>query len=421
MTVQSSPGTEGSRVLLVSGDSHVGPHLSDQLRPYCPENHLAEFDERSNSPAVQTLRREFQSFGASFLKTRGHDDPDARIADMDRDGVAAEIIFHGSFNGEMMPFQDRGWPDPDNPELAALGFQIYNRWLAAFCASAPERLIGLAHLPMWDLEGSIKELQWAADHGFRGVNFPVTRPGWKHYNDPYWEPFWTAAEDADMVLTTHASGLLDPAVIEARNSPLFVLEAAGGMNRRPIPRMIFGGVFERHPNLKLAMTEQPGLWIPYMLTEMDSAALAHASQHSLPKRPSEYFMTNVFVGASFMAPFEARAAIEDGSWTNLFWGRDYPHPEGTWKYTDHPEEEPLTHLSLRHAYAGLPEDQVRAMVGGNAIRIYGLDTAKLQAVAEKVGPTIDEITTPLATIPELNGPVREGMGRFAFRTLGPWA
>jgi predicted TIM-barrel fold metal-dependent hydrolase len=390
------------------------------LREYCPKKYLTTFDEMLESPMMQRMR----AFRFEFpnLKTRGHDEPDARLADMDRDGVAAEIIFHGSFNGEPIPFQDSGWPNPDNPVLAAAGFQIYNRWLADFCHTAPERLIGLAHLPMWDLKASIKELKWAADQGFRGVNFPATRPGWKQYDDPCWEPFWAAAEDNAMVLTTHAGGGADPASTEKHPSPLFLIEVGGTLNRRPIPRLIIGGVFERHPNLKLAMTEQPGVWIPYMLSEMDSAALAvEGVEGKMRQLPSEYFKTNVFVGASFMAPFEAQAAVEDGTWTNLFWGRDYPHPEGTWKYTEDLDEEPLTHLSLRNTFAGLPPDQVRAMVGINALKVYGLDEGKLRAVADTIGPTMAQITRPLKSIPDPDGPEREGMGRFAFRSVGSWA
>jgi predicted TIM-barrel fold metal-dependent hydrolase len=405
-------------VLLVSGDSHVGPTL-ETLREYCPKERLQAFDDHAASPGVTKMRELLQSSDRTYLKTLGHADPDVRLAEMDADGVAAEVIFHNSFNGEPLPLQDRGWPNPDHPELAADGFRIYNRWLADFCSVAPERLIGLAHLPMWDLDAAIEELLWAADHGFRGVNFPATRPGWKHYDHPDWEPFWSVAEERAIVLTTHAGGGSDPAAMDAFGNPLQLIESGGTLNRRPIPRMIIGGVFERHPALRLVMTEQPGVWIPYMLTELDSAVLGMPVAIDLPKPPSEYFKTNVFVGTSFIAPFEAQAAVDDWWWTNIFWGRDYPHPEGTWRYTEDPTETPMTHLSLRHAMAGLPLDQVRAIVGTNAVGVYGLDGDALRAVANKIGPSIEEITAPLDEIPSLEA--REGNGFFSFRTLGPWA
>ncbi|MDE0236947.1 MAG: amidohydrolase family protein [bacterium] len=410
------------RVLLVSGDSHSGPTL-EALRSYCPGAYLGAFDEFSASAQVEEMRAGVRGSGSLYLNTSGHDDPGARLADMDRDGIAAEVIFHNSFNGEPMPFLDLGWPEFDNPELAGVGFQIYNRWLADFCGVAPERLIGLAHIPLWDIDAAIKELHWAADHGLRAINFPSARPQWIQYNNPHWDPFWAAVEETGLVLATHAGAATDPAVQEVAGTPLLLIEAGGAYNRRAVARMILGGVFERFPGLKLAMTEQPGVWIPAALVELDTAALAPLplANSELSKAPSEYFKSNVFLGASFIAPFEVEAAVDDWWWTNIFWGRDYPHPEGTWRYSDDPEDTPMTHLSLRHAMAGIPEDKVRAIVGENAARVYGLDVVSLRSMADEIGPTIEEITAPLDDVPALDGPERKGYGYFAFRTVGPYA
>ncbi len=410
------------RVLLVSGDSHVGPTL-DALRTYCPQAYFESFDEFAGSQQVEELRAGVRRGESLYLRTSGHDDPQARLADMDRDGVAAEVMFHNSFNGEPMPFNDLGWPELDNPELASAGFQIYNRWLADFCSSAPERLIGLAHIPLWDLDTAVDEVRWAAAHGLRAVNFPSARPQWVQYNESHWDPFWAAVEENGMVLATHAGAATDPAVRAVNGTPLLLMEAGGAYNRRAIARMIFGGVFERFPGLKLAMTEQPGVWIPASLNELDSAARAPLplANGELSKKPSDYFKTNVFVGASFIAPFEVEAAVGDWWWTNIFWGRDYPHPEGTWRYSDDPDESPMTHLSLRHAMAGKPHNKVRAIVGENAARVYGLDADKLRGIADHIGPTIEEITTPLEAVPALDGPERQGYGYFAFRTTGPYS
>ena len=409
------------RVLLVSGDSHAGPTL-EALREYCPKAHFGAFDDFTSSPRVETMRSGTGQGPGKFLNTKGHNDPDARLADMDRDGIAAEVIFHNSFNGEPMPFDDIGWPEPDNPSMAGVGFRIYNRWLADFCACAPERLIGVAHLPLWDLDSSIAEVLWAAEHGFRALNFPNARPFWPQYNEPYWDRFWAVVEETGLALVTHAGAATDPAVRGVSGTPLLLIEAGGAFNRRMIARMVLGGVFERFGGLKLVMTEQPGVWIPSTLVDLDSAVMAPLpSSGELTKKPSEYFKTNVFVAASFVAPFEVEAAVGDWWWTNLMWGRDYPHPEGTWRYSEDLDETPMTHLSLRHAMAGIPEDKVRAIVGTNAVRVYGLDGEKLSAIAQDIGPTMSEITTPLDAVPDLYSPERQGYGYFAFRTVGPYA
>src|SRR5262249_44441538 len=152
---------------------------------------------------------------------------------------------------------------------------------------------------------------------------------------------------------------------------------------------ILGGVFERHPGLRLVLTEQRCMWVPAEVAALDSiyisvlrldtvspavmpppglfAAPIEDVQKFLPRRPSEYFATNCFVAASFMAPFEAAMRHEIGC-ANLLWGSDYPHIEGTW---------PNTRLAMRHTLAGVPEDEARMLVGENALHVYGLDEAAL--------------------------------------------
>jgi len=106
-----------------------------------------------------------------------------------------------------------------------------------------------------------------------------------------------------------------------------------------------------------------------------SAKLGNYTGH-LSMKPSEYFRRHVFLGASCMPrrEVELRHAIGVG---NIMWGSDYPHPEGTW-----PETEKQMHESFR----GVPEDELTAMLGGNAARVYGFDVEKLAPLAARIGP-----------------------------------
>jgi hypothetical protein len=125
----------------------------------------------------------------------------------------------------------------------------------------------------------------------------------------------------------------------------------------------------------------------------------------------------VFHGATFMSPSEAQHAVAEDYWTNVMWGSDYPHVEGTWQFPADEDEEPQTHLSLRDTFAGIDEEKVRAMVGLKAIDVFNLDRDKLQQVANRIcAPSYDEVNTPL---PEADIPPNHGM--FAFRREGPWA
>ena len=160
-----------------------------------------EHDEHGDDPASPWRNR----------WTAGHHDGAARRADLDAEGIAAEVIFHGSQNDQPVPFQTSMLGAPDDPDLAAAGIHMYNRWLADLCAQAPARHAGLAHLPLWDLDRSVEELRWAHDVGLKGINFPAPRPWLPPYNDPLWEPLWAEAEALGMPLTTH-SGAGDPSV-----------------------------------------------------------------------------------------------------------------------------------------------------------------------------------------------------------------
>jgi hypothetical protein len=108
---------------------------------------------------------------------------------------------------------------------------------------------------------------------------------------------------------------------------------------------------------------------------------------------------NVYVGASFMPPGEVREALVDDYWTNVVWGRDYPHGEGTYKFPEHADEPSMTRRYLRWAFADCPIDKTRAMLGENGMRAYHLEREKLAAVAARVGPTPEEISQPLEELP----------------------
>ena len=136
---------------------------------------------------------------------------------------------------------------------------------------------------------------------------------------------------------------------------LLSIESGGWFSRRALHQMIFGGVFERHPDLQLVLTEQPGDWWPYTLRELDSAWMAHshAFRDQVPRLPSEYCARNVSVGSSFLAHFEAEAAVRDGYADKIMWGSDYPHMEGTYQRPDHDDDPSMSLLAMRHTFAGL--------------------------------------------------------------------
>ncbi len=424
--------TSTEPVIIVSADTHVGPRLVEDLRAYCPPKYLDDFDRYTADDAERKAARQrflstLDAFEHPNMRTAGHYDHEARMADYDRDGVAAGVIFHGSENGELIPFERRIMgrrPLPESArdlELLAVGRQIYNRWLADFVSQAPERHVGLAQLPIWDVELARAELVRAADSGLRGVNFPVIQDGIPGYNLPEWESLWSLCEERQLPLVTHVGG----GGRVGHDSPggllIDIVEVTGWLSRRAIWWLILAGVFERHPGLKLVVTETPGNWWPATVQELESVYDLRVDRPKsqfkdlVPRRPTEYMARNVFFGASGASAFEAQEAIAHGVESNLLWGSDYPHIEGTFLYCEDASMPSVTKLSLRNTFGAIAEGHTRRMVGLNAIEVYNLDRDVLAHIARRIdAPTATELATPIDSIPE-------GAGSLAFRSSGTWS
>jgi len=414
----SSTETDTSPYIVVSSDAHAGPSLERHFRPYCPEKYLPAFDDYvktyratiasipngmildASAPAIQAYYE--------LLECDGLHDPHVFLRDMDTEGIAAQAIFAGGGNPESIPWSDgfnAGDPRVD-AELRALGGHIWNQWLADFASTGPGRLLGVMQIPIYDLPKAIEEVRWGKEHGLAAINFPAPRDDYPPYNDPCYDPFWSAVAEADLPLVCHVGSGTRPGLAGPGAMMIYAVEMAF-YSRRAVAQMIFGGVFDRHPRLRLGLVEQRAGWIPEHLRELDSCLLDPRRDYSYkPDRmPSEYWRDNCFVGCSFMAHFEAEMRHEIGLRT-LLWGGDYPHVEGTWQRND---------LALRKTFAGLPAGDVRAILGDNAVRVYRLDAGLLRTVADRIGPRPEEVDQPLA--PE-EVPVHKGQ---AFREFGPFA
>jgi predicted TIM-barrel fold metal-dependent hydrolase len=419
-------------VIVVSNDTHIGPRLVDDLRQYCPSAYLEDFDRFSAETAAQFQATVSTFNGGGFLhhpnlRTLGHYDSAARLADYNYDGIAAGVIFHGSMNMEPIPFisggvgvQNRG-----DAELMRVGQHVYNQWLADFVSQAPHRHVGLAYVPIWDLDAAVAEVEWAHEAGLRGVNFPAMRDGeLLEYNDPSWEPLWAVCEERKMPLVTHIGGGSKANYSGPEKVPLIQFESAY-MSRRAVWWLILAGVFERRPGLKLVITETPGNWFPSTAIELDAIHRYYTDRDTplnaefverVPRLPSEYMKTNVFVGASFASAFEVEQAILHGLDRQLLWGSDYPHLEGTFLNPDDRDMPSVTRLSLRNTFCEVPAAQTLRMVGENAIEVYNLDAAALRSVAREIDAlTTDDLAAPIDAVPA-------GASRAAFRSgQGGWS
>jgi predicted TIM-barrel fold metal-dependent hydrolase len=421
-TISAQPSMR-EPIAIVSCDGHVGPSVSKQLRDYCEHEYLADYDEFSGeleasraSATVDTdlsIPQEWVDSLTERAQFAGLQDPNARLADMDADGIAAELLYHGGANGESMPFSTFSlatWGSPKYNHLEHVGVRIYNRWLADYVSASPRRLLGVAHISVRNIDDAINEVRRIKDQGFAGINLPAPRLDYMPYTDPEWDRLWAVVEEQGITLCTHGGGGdLDPRLSGPAQNPIFLMEYPY-FGRRGLWHLIFTGVFERFPGIKLALAEQFGDWVPSTLVEMDSAYLSPhfsaAVRERLPEKPSVYFARNCYIGASFMSRTEAEIGLSNDLWRNMMWGADYPHPEGSF---------PNSLLSLRRTMAGLPYEVVKAYLANTAAGAYNLDVTALRDVAERIGPTLDDIMQPYTERPAGSAT------SFAFREFGHWA
>jgi predicted TIM-barrel fold metal-dependent hydrolase len=204
---------------------------------------------------------------------------------------------------------------------------MYNRWLAEFVSADPDRLIGLADIPVWDIDAAVAEIKAARKASLRGVNFPAPRARLLSYNRAEYDRLWAACVENNMSLHSHGGGGGVFAVDGGTGAFSITLTEMFFAGRRGMWQMIFGGVFERFPELRLWITEQAGCWVVDTLQNLGSIYMSSMQEREsphirevLPRRPSEYFHSNVYIGASFMSRPEAQATIDAGYWRNIALG-----------------------------------------------------------------------------------------------------
>jgi predicted TIM-barrel fold metal-dependent hydrolase len=332
-------------------------------------------------------------------------DPDVRLHEMDREGIAGEFVYHGDHRAAAL-FHNL-FNRKYEPDVCDAGIRAYHRWAAETFGGAKDRifLVGAGGTGT-DLGTLLAELIWISDHGFVGTYAPgfTAFAGVAPLFDAYWEPVWDLCEERRLPLFVHAGfgqeqGVLFP-VIDAIKTEL---DAAGGASdtvvervtrevftgeffsdvrpRRPMWQLMFGGVFDRHPGLRLIMTEVRADWLPATLQYLDAAYDRCRADLPAKRSPTEYWHTNCLTSLSFVHRAEIEMRHELGIETIAF-GRDYPHNESTW---------PNTKAWIRDAFRGVPENELRLMLGENAIRTFELDREKLAGIASNVGPTLREV------------------------------
>jgi aminocarboxymuconate-semialdehyde decarboxylase len=271
---------------------------------------------------------------------------DLRLADLDKMGLDMQLI--------MPPPNQCAYSVP--LEIGVKASHMVNDGLAAFAAKRPDRYIALGTVPMQDGNEAAKELERAMKIGLKGVQV-ITTVGNKELADPTFAPFWAAAERLGAVVVLHPNGFTHG----ERFQKFYFNNVIGNPleTTMALHHLIFEGVLERHPNLKIIAVHGGGFLGGYS-GRIDHAWGARSDCNAkLPRPPSEY-LRRVYVDTVVFTGHQLRALIEVFGADHVLMGTDYPF--------DMAEYEPIGHV----VDAGLDEKTIAAICGGNGKRLLGI-------------------------------------------------
>jgi predicted TIM-barrel fold metal-dependent hydrolase len=379
--------SKSTQEILISADSHVIelPDLWEKplSRSFGDRAPRVYYDEKRESWMFGSLEVPPQAVGGLFMA--GHKpeeleevrkagfaaarpggwDPAQRVKDMEIDGVTAEVLY---------PSMGLGLFCIEDAALQEACFRVYNDWLIDYCKGAEGRLVGVALISVYDVERAIEELERCKRNGLRGAMIWQVPHKELPFNSDRYDRFWAAAQDLEMPINLH---ILTGFGGSVHRQTLAGLERY----RRGVKQteeiadalfdIIFSGVLERFPRVKVVSVENEIGWIPFWLSGCDKAFERHhfAAPLTIDKRPSEYFQRQIY--ATFFNDYVGGHLFSWWGVENCMWSNDYPHQNSTW-----PHSRDVIERDLGHLRSGDREKLVRS----NVERLYDLTQPNLRIV-----------------------------------------
>lgn len=321
-----------SHVMVPEAAALVAPHVDLTTVP------LAHFA----TPGTKALNRKQDADRRANMV-----DVNVRLADMDAAGIDLQVI--------MPPPPQCTYTIP--LELAAKAMRIVNEGMAAFVAQRPDRFTAIGTVPMQDGHAAAEELEYSMTKlGLKGAQI-LTNVGGRELSDPEFAPFWAKAEELGAVILLHPNGFTEASRFER----FYFNNVIGNPLETTIALhyLIFDGVMERHPKLKLIAVHGGGYLAAY------SGRIDHAwgartdARGDLPHPPTSY-LKRVFFDSVVFTPHQLRSLVDTFGADKIMMGTDYPY--------DMAESDPVGHL----ASAGLDDAAYAAIAGGNAKALFGV-------------------------------------------------
>src|ERR1700675_2069533 len=306
---------------------------------------------------------EMKAIGFEWNNSRGAQPrpttPELRLADLDRDGLDAEIVYGCLMINEMIANgEQRAWAD-----------RIYNDWAVDFAKRAdPNRIFPLAIVPNNDPKIAAEEVRRCAAMGLKGGDLAFKRMSLPLYHHD-WYPLWEAAAECRFPISFHSTGfkgLRTPDTPEMEKeytlqwrlvrSALFQLDTM-----EVFVSLIASAACEKYPDFNFVLGESGVTWLPYVFDRLDTEYHDRARSLGFKLKPSDYFRRQGFVTYQqdkFLEPIVPLIG-ED----RIMWGSDYPHPDSLW---------PDSHKILGENLAQLSHGARRKIVHDNVAALYNI-------------------------------------------------
>ena len=372
-------------LILVSVDDHV-VEPPDLFENHLPPSHRG----RDDVPRVVRTdegddvwvydRRSFPNIGLNAVAGRPRDeygvdptsfdemrrgcwDVDARIGDMDVNGVLGSMCFPSfpRLCGQV-------FAEAEDKELALVCLKAYNDWhVESWCGAHPGRFIPLGLLPFWDIDLMVEELERLAKLGVHAVSFSEnpSKLGLPSLHADHWDPFWSRCQDLEIVPCLHI-GSSSEIIVTAPDAPFDVTATLQPMNIvAAAADLVWSPVLRNYPRLKIALSEGGVGWLPYFLDKID---LVYRKQSGWTGQdygdalPSEVFRQQVIT--CFLDDRVTPDVAERAGTATMTWECDFPHSDSDW---------PTSPEATLAALDGLDDGTINRITHENAMRLFNYD------------------------------------------------
>jgi predicted TIM-barrel fold metal-dependent hydrolase len=315
---------------------------------------------------------EHQLTGVNYATSAGAGSSEQRLQEQERDGIDGEILYTSAGN---LSF----WRGIRNDDAYLAVLHAYNTFLAEeYGKVKPDRLIAMGVIPTHSVDAAVKEMDYCANAGLKGVLIN-TFPSGKLLPTPEDDRFWAASLDLNMPVTVHVGlqrtdGALfkydrSPGEVAFGGDPIRVLTRFAGTSGLNAVQLVLSGIFDRYPKLKIYWAETQIGWLPYFYEQLDD--VYKRSRYwmerdfgikPLKHEPSVYIREHCYWG--FIHDRIGLRLRYDVGIDKIMWGNDFPHSAGDW---------PNSKRVIEDIFSGVPEDEKQKILVDNAVGYFHLN------------------------------------------------